>query len=884
MRRFLDFLTTLSTRYTVLTLTIAMAIAIASIWYSFENLKFDTDQDHLISDKLEYYQTYKKFLKEFGDWEYIYVVVKPKPTYQGRLQAKVFANRLASKLNQRPDLFLSVVHRIEFDSLNNNLLLLASDKEFEEFTNFFGENKNSLQDFLNIKKVSDWYGYVNSLFDQNVDPEKEKHLEKYWPSFKHSLQAPFDNHSLNELKDTNLLTMLSHRYMDPDGYLFSENGKLLFLRILPKKDFSQMEIIAKPLSILRSTLDNLKIKFPDLEFGITGKPVLQNDEAVSTQSDSEWAGLAAFLLVSLLIFLTFRRFKRPLMALLALFIGISWTTGFVTLVFGQINLITIVFAIILIGLGIDYGIHFLSRYEQELLSNLTLKDAIKNTTKHTGRAILLGALTSATAFATALFTDFLGLQELGIIAGVGILLCCLAQLTVFPALIMVFGKSKSKNQAPRMLNCSRLEFLTKKPLLVLSISALVTLCSLPFVFKIGFDSNLLKLQDQKSESVIYENLIQNNTDFSTWFLAYQTKRLEDLKIKQEQVKKLSTVKRTESILDVLPQNPKKRIKKISALTKIFSKKDPTTKNHLSAFPDTIDTIGEMKKLKDRFATLANKALRSGLEEEFEELNKMGNLLDQQIKFVVGLKTPKIPFEGPFLSYLKQSQDLLSDILSPKPFYEAELPQNLLSIYKGKNGYYSLTIYPKNDIWDPQNMEEFISEVRTVIPTVTGAPITTYESAKRMINGFALVAFLTSLLVLLFVFLEFRNFSVPLLVYANLLLCFLWLGAFMYFKGISINLANFFALPVLIGTGIDHGIHIFHHFKETRSVKALYSSTVPAIIMSCLTTICGFGSLAFVRHQGLASFGLIMAVGTFIIMISSVILLPNVLALTPTKSE
>ena len=176
------------------------------------------------------------------------------------------------------------------------------------------------------------------------------------------------------------------------------------------------------------------------------------------------------------------------------------------------------------------------------------------------------------------------------------------------------------------------------------------------------------------------------------------------------------------------------------------------------------------------------------------------------------------------------------------------------------------------------MAEFITEVRTGIPDVTGAPVTQHESAKRMIEGFILVALLTALIVLIIVYWEFKKPLVTLLIFANLLITFIWLTAFMYLKGIQINLANFFALPVLIGSGIDHGIHILHRYNESGSIKDLFTSTVPAVILSCLTTIFGFASLSMVRHNGLASFGLIMAVGTLLIMLSSVVLLPCMMAI------
>ncbi|MBU0506948.1 MMPL family transporter [bacterium] len=865
MNKVINYLIKLSVQHAKLTIGLALILSALSLFHAYHYLDFDTNLDHLISDKQDYYANYKSFLKEFGDWEYLYVVIKPQDSDSSRIKAKQFARTLAINLNKKSHLFKDITYKIDLSQIKSNLLLLASDKEFADFISFATQNKTALNDFLGVDTIADWYSFLNKLFQTNFDSAQEKQLEKFWPLIQKTIFAPFEIESLNDLKQTNILNLMSDRYSDPDGYLFSENGKLLFVRALPQKDFSQMEIIAKPLLYLRNTLDTLTAQYPHLDVGITGKPVLQNDEATSTQTDSVWAGIISFLLVTFLIFLFYREFKRPILALVALIIAICLTTGFISIVFHSINLITIVFAIILIGLGIDYGIHYLSRYLIERSETTLVKNAIKETSQHTGRAILLGAITSATAFATALFTDFLGLQQLGIIAGIGIIFCCLTALTVFPATLMLLDKKAATNTKPWHI-LTTLRFVTKKPLLWIILFGLAALVSLPFVYHIGFDNNLLKLQDPNLESVRYEKVIQDNSTFSTWFLAYKTKDLKGLHAIQKEVNKLSTVKTTQSIFDIIPTNQHERIITINKINKLISASHTDNGQR-----KTVNQ--QLELLKINFSTLANKALMNGFTEEFEELDAIATKLNKHGIQITQTKLAMPPYATYFMTFIKEKQNKLKEILKPTGLTENKLPESLLSLYKGNSGYYSLTIYPQKDIWIPENMKDFIQDVRQIIPDVTGAPITTYESSKRMVTGFIIVALLTSLLVLGFVFFEFRNIHVPLLIYCNLVLSFILLGSVMYFKDININLANFFALPVLIGTGIDHGIHIMHRFYEKSSIQDLYESTVPAIIMSCLTTICGFGALAFVRHQGLASFGLIMAVGTFIIMLTSIILLP-----------
>lgn len=881
MKRITSLLSTLSIKYSKLTILIALAAAVFSLIHAGTRLTFDTDQDNLISKRQGYLRDYKAFLKEFGDWEYIYVVIRvgQRSKVKGHgsrvadhVLAKNFSDELTKRLNKRPDLFEDVVEKIDIASLKKSLLLVAPKEDFEDFVAFASKNRAQVTAFLNIRSVADWYRFVATLFEQEISPDNEQKLEKYWPHLKDALYAPFDQAALQRLRQTDLLTLFSGHTMDPEGYLFSENGKLLFIRVLPRKDYTRMNIIGEPLAYLRAQIDELRRTYPGLEVGVTGRPVLQNDEATSTQADTRWAGTGAFLAVALLFFIFFREFKRVLFSLFALIIGIAWTTGFISVAFGAINLITIVFAIILIGLGIDYGIHFLIRYETE-----SAPERLFKTTKTTGAAIILGALTSAIAFATAVFTDFLGLKQLGLIAGVGIMLCCLAQLTVLPALLSLFDKNGPKNR--KIPSFSRLAWLTRWPRPTLILTAAVTLLCLPLAVTVGFSSNLLQMQDPGLESVRFEHIIQEDADIATWFLAYKTRDLEELKRIKDELEKLPTVKKTESILDVIPPDQHQRIKRIKNLLG-----DRSSLSESLAFrkSESQDLKIALTSLQKNLQKLAGEAFRSGLADEYGELKAVSSRLKDFLKTRARNGTP--PYARGFLAFLRDSQTLLKDWLAARPLSEKDLPRDLLNLYKGTTGYYSLAIYPKKNIWDPNQQEAFINDVRTVIPDVTGNPVTSYESARSMVAGFLLMAVLSSVLVIVVLFAGFRSLTVALGLYANLVVTFVWLLAFMHLAGMNINLANFFALPVLIGSGIDHGVHLWHRFQENNSLKGLFSATMPAITVSCLTTMFGFGALAFVRHRGLASFGLIMAVGTFLILVSSVIVLPNVLKLLTRPSR
>jgi len=830
MQKLISGLIALSTRFSKYTVILGIIIALLSVLYAHVNLKLDTNQDSLISQEHDYFRDYQSFLKEFGDWEYTYVVIKGGTNSQQKEASK----RIYKKLSTKPDLYDEVTNRIEWPHFLNHALLYLPQPELDNIKHFVTHYGN---EFRNIKTLRDWYALNNKLLKE----DSSENLSDIWPIYKSTLLAPYSKSALNYLSQNSINLFGSNR--NAEGYLFSDSGKLLFIRILPRKDFSQMEIINEPLTFLKEVVDKAKIAYPELQIGITGRPVLQNDEATSTQSDSVYAGIISFLLIALLFFITLKNVRRPLFSLIALAVGIAWTAGFITFFIGRLNLISLVFAIILIGLGIDYGIHFLMRYLHE-----ENKNRINKTTNHTGRAIIIGAITSAVAFATALFTDFLGLQELGIISAAGLLLCCLSQLTLFPALLHLFDNTKIKAKSVFSFNIPY----SNKFLIII---VLLSIALIPLSLKSGFNHNLLDLQDPELESVKFEKIIQSESGFSTWFLAYRNKDLDKIRAVKYEIENLSSVKKTESILDLIPNNQRARLKEIKDI------------KYNSYQPSRNSLQQEIKAIQSKLNEYANKALSQGFSDEFEELSLLSSKLE---------KLPTNPkFEKEFLQKIAQWQNTLNETLDTQALSEDNLPHDAIKTFKSSQGTYSLIIYPHHNIWNPDKMAEFISEVQSIEPSVTGAPITTQESARMLVRGFQTVLILTSIIILIFLSFSLKSIRDTLIIFANLILTFTWLLAFMRVFHIDINLANFFALPVLMGSGIDHGVHIIHRFRETGNFESL-KNTFPAILLSCLTTIIGFGSLAFVSHAGLASFGFVMAVGTLLILLGSLFVIPHIL--------
>ena len=204
-----------------------------------------------------------------------------------------------------------------------------------------------------------------------------------------------------------------------------------------------MEVIAAPLERIRQIIDETKADFPGVDAGLTGRPVLAADEIATSDRDMRRATILAIVLVGALFIFFFRSISRPLLAMGSLIMGIAWTFGLVALVFGTLNILSIVFTLILIGASIEYAIHLVARYQEELAKGKKIENSMAQALATSGRADLTSAFTTAAAFCTIMWTDFTALAQLGFIAASGILLCLAAMLIVLPAMIVLRDRRRT---------------------------------------------------------------------------------------------------------------------------------------------------------------------------------------------------------------------------------------------------------------------------------------------------------------------------------------------------------------------------------------------------------------------------------------------------------
>lgn len=865
----LRFCALASARFPWTILLIGLLAAVASITYASRTLNLNANTDDLISPDRPFMDDYRQLLDEFGDLEYLYVVVQ-KPERDG-LRAEecieFIASRLA-RLDELPGIF-HAIHIYEQLRISSRAMTDDALRELAQVSGSLGALV-AASEAGTAPVIDSASARFTRLIEQGraMTPDVQAQLAGEAVFLAESIAAALPG-SLSEQQFASLIP----QNLEPE-FLRSESGELYFIAIMPEKDFGQLHVIQEPLRLIRDVLDEARAAFPELEMGLTGKPVLQADELTTSDRDMRRAAILAVSLIAILFMLVLGGFWHPLLAVVALSFGIAWTFGMTTIWPGQLNLLSIIFTLILVGVGIDFGVHLVTRYREERAAR-SIEGAIKQAMLTAGRGNLLGAVTSSIAFYMALFTHFQGLRELGFVAGSGLLLCLISMSLILPSSIVLFDRKfppkrgVAGGEYPPLGQWEQRTWnrVLDRPGFLLTVFGVVTLLMLPGALRLGFQYNLLELQAPGLESVIWEHRILDDSA-ETWFGAVIVDSQEEALDVIERAESMPTVHSVRSVFDIVrPASPQRsQLRQLLhdyAIPPDFP--DSWSANDLrslaqqmsliamGARSDAPDEASRLDALSQNLQTLADQVS----EAENENSNAVRARIDSTIRRI-----------GQSLHIILEGDRL--------PLRDA-LPRAVRDQYVSAGGRLLVTIHPLENVWEFEPMGRFVADLRRIDPDATGVPFTQYMSLIEMRDAFVTAGLLAFGAVFLLLWIDLKSIRDAMLAIMPLLLGMLWLVCAMGLLDLKFNLANFFAVPILIGIGVDSGIHIMRRHREDPPGKPQLGTTRRAVFMTAMTSLIGFGCLATASHLGVRSLGLVMAFGAGSLLIASVAVLPALLA-------
>jgi len=441
----LSLLSHTTTTYAKTVVALVLALTALSVWYTRRHLDFVTDRNQLISSEKRYLQLDDEYADTFHGLEQL-VVVAEGPDLE---ETKTFVRHLGERLEADTAQVKEVFYRIDTGALEGKKLLLLSSADLRSLRDKVEESQELMRDVaaspgLNIllaainRKIS--AAMVSRLaqgFLGLTEPEDKGEKKTLSLAFFQSLLAQMEK-SLTDAQ-------FSYRspwsdFFDSDelssvGFLVSDDKRFVFLMIEPQSRGEGFDAQQESLAAIRRHIADLRQAFPRVQAGVTGNEALGDDEMLTAQADSRLASTVSLIGVSMLYLLFFRSIRRTLILLATVTVGLTWALGLLTLTVGHLSIISIFVAPILIGLADDRVVYFLIRYEEERDLGRSLQEAIRHTFVYAAPGILAAAATNALAFYAMMLADFRGIQELGFIAGNGMLLSLVVTLTFLPALL-----------------------------------------------------------------------------------------------------------------------------------------------------------------------------------------------------------------------------------------------------------------------------------------------------------------------------------------------------------------------------------------------------------------------------------------------------------------
>lgn len=890
--RFFSQIESFAYTYSFFVISISLVLALLSVWVTAERLTFKTGRGDLVSKDLPYVQRHEKFREEFENFEGMIVVIEG----EDPVQKKNFVESLVQRIKSHPAVFSDVFYKIDTSYFKDKALLYLDQTELADLGKKIQENQDLLKQVNASPGLNQLMKSINSRISSGM-------VDALLTDFLGTSEE--DN---NEETDLGLLVALVKQmvlylgerphYVSPWGSMFSQQGRgplieegylvsgkngLLFILVTPKEDKSVFTKYKESVQFARKLVAETKVEFPGIRVGITGEDVIASDEMVTTQSDIQKATLIALAGVSLLFILAFRGIIKPLMAVFCLLVALCWSMGFTTLTVGNLNILSVVFTTILIGLGIDFGIHILERYKEERIAGKDILSALQKTVKGTGRGNFAGAITTAMAFGAMTFTDFVGIAELGWIAAGGILLCMFAMTLLLPALLAVEEKWRRTDynhslKIPERKNWPDRLYSHYYTLIAVS---LVFVALAAFSLRhVRFDYNLLNLQSRNTEAVKYELKILQDAKRSAWSANMVADTVEEARKKQRAAEALSTVGEVESIVSVMPGDQEEKIKYIRTLSPLLKTLQVVPEDEPVVLKPLLQT---MKRIRFKLQGRENK---DGATNTVQEAGRwVQRFLDEARRIEPGTAQQRLAVFSRvlFVDYREKIADLRKNA-DPTSVQVNQLPEELRKRFISKKGRYLITIFPGVDIWDIDQREKFLRQLRTVDPNVVGNAVHMFESSRLMLEGYIHGGIYALGAIVIFVLLTFKTLKTVFLIFLPVVVGSIWTIGIMDLLGVRFNLANLVILPLILGIGVVNGIHIIHRYREETDKKTtvLSKSTGKAVILSSLTTMIGFGSMMIADHQGIYSLGLVLTVGVGSCLVASVTFLPAILKLSTIK--
>ena len=819
-----------------------------------------------------------------------------------KLQSEI--KTLQARMNKK--LFKRVDYKTEVDFLRNHGLMLLKEEDLKNTKDVFMDpNITGLLFNINNSMEKEYVGQEESISTR----EKEDNAVAFLDSIQNlvlKLQKATRGQNLSKEE----VQAVADKLLFGEPYFLSYDKKALILTAVPNFTMMDLDLMVTGTDAVQGIIDDLLKNYPGVKAGLTGMIAVGRDEMVYSEKSLGYTTVIAVIAILILLMISFRMWVAPIFATFNLLVGLIWAVGTAAIVVGMLNIMTQMMAVILLGLGIDFSIHIISGFTERRAAGDNIAEAMEKTFLKSGKGILTAALTTACAFLTMVISHSRGMKEMGLVTGLGLLAILFATMLFLPSMLVLrerrIDKKREKKQdlkhavqrdiSFRFLGKTS-ELLSKHYIFTILASIIISFILIWSGSKISFDHNYMNLEPKGLTSVALQDTVQEKFDLSMDYALVLADSIEESRELSKKYRELGTVAITEDISLYLP-SPEQQQKRIPLIREI-REKIRSTPIKKSVLPSDFPVLRrELERLEMNIMEMQDMAYLGGqdkVENKCKEIvgdpenPNSRNIIREELQFLdENISTAAkglSEFQQNFAPYFQASVIKMS---STQPIRLDDLPVTILDRYSNKKrDQFLVTVFPVGNIWqNAEFLNRFADDLERVSDRATGMPVVFRALIKIIGRDGRNAVLLTLVIVFLLLLVDYRNAGHALIAMIPLALGIFWMVGLMHLVGMKLSIMNVMGLPMIVGIGVDYGVHIIHRWRhEGRGkIRIVYSSTGKAILLTSLTTMLAFGSLVFSIWRGFGQLGGALFIGVGACFLTSVIILPGIIGIIERKNR
>ena len=843
-----------------LVLLLLATLGLAS--FATATLRFNVDPNALFSPELRFQKMIREFERYFPVLTNSLLVVIDGDTPEATRDAQ---KQLVAALEARTDTYTRAYLPGEDPFFERNALLYLNIEELEIFSDEMARFQPVLGKLAQEPSLSTLSEVIRLGLD---DLESGGEDTDRWASVLDHVSGAID-------------ALLAERRSEIswESLLLEDSGidppTLRVIVVDPILDLTRVLAAEEGIDTVRSTAAALGLG-PErgVRIRVTGYPALNHEEMLGLATDTTLAGALSFVLVVLVLSWCFRSARMVIAAAITLAVGLVWSAAFAGATVSVLNPLSITFGVLVIGLGNNFIIHFGMHFTAAVRHGLEVPAALEGAVRETGAALVLCGATTIVGFLAFVPTDYRGVSDLGLLASGGILALLFQTLTLFPVLLRLLVTDGPRLQLERShpgtpLWLPRLA----RPGMICLAAAAIGIAGLPLLGNVELDTNVIRMRNPQTESVqAFEDLLADR-NATPWYLDALTPTLDAANRLADALRDQPGVDRVITLSDFLPDEQDDKLEILDDVAMFLN----------------LSSIEELRRPDDAQGLEALETLRGALETAHAEAEPESALAKSTSRLAKtisawfsarpggadGLEALQLALLGNLPDQLRR----LDSSLAAEPITSDALPDGLVSRMHAADGHARVQVYPSEDLWEDSAMLRFVEGIRPFSEDITGLPVNLVESAAATWNSLRQAMLWATLAITALLLLLWRRLGDTAIALCPLLLAVALTQVSTLFLPVAFTFANVMVLPLLLGIGIDGGVHLVHRAQlPGRGGDIRGAVTTRAVWFSALTTIASFGTLVLSDHRGVGSLGFLLVIGMVWVLAANLLVLPALLAM------